>query len=179
MSYSAEWLAVSGIGKDEILSRLSLSDTGIVEEEFMEGIFGHDLSPDWYILFGVEPGLVMDTNVAKFSAGCRVISAEISESVMSSCVAEYRDGECQWEIIHIGDEGIFDLNVDGTPPPEFSEIKDKAIQKQKSLGGEDAEIDIIFDIPIVLAHVICGFRHDFFETDEDGILPQFTRLTSK
>ena len=38
MSYSAEWLAVSGIGKDEILSRLSLSDTGIVEEEFMEGI---------------------------------------------------------------------------------------------------------------------------------------------
>ena len=63
----------------------------------------------------------------------------------------------------------------GSEPPEsfsFSEFQ----QAQDKAGGQLAEADHMFEAPVELARLICGYRHDRWKFDWGQ--PSFTKLSS-
>ena len=69
----------------------------------------------------------------------------------------YDAGEQRWRIIYDCEEGPDALRVEGDLPSQFGEIRRKAEAEQEAAGGEDADVDFLFDIPALLARSICGF----------------------
>jgi hypothetical protein len=80
---------------------------------------------------------------------------------MCSHAAYWRDGQQIWSVYHNGgDRGTYDLQIQGNPPHHFSEIRDRLNSQQVQAGGEKADVDHIFDVPVELARSITGYRHD-------------------
>lgn len=79
--------------------------------------------------------------------------------MFSSC-SIWEDGTEQFFVEHKGDESFYDLVSKGVPPSGYNEIKEKYHKEQDEEGGEEAEVDMIFEIPNVLAKSLTGFKHD-------------------
>ena len=79
---------------------------------------------------------------------------------MFSSAAGWRNGECQWSIVHDSSRGIFDLESSGQPPPGFETLKELKMAKQKEEGGAEADVDYIIEIPLEVARELTGFKHD-------------------
>jgi hypothetical protein len=100
---------------------------------------------------------------------------------MVSGLRAVRNGVAQWAVIHNAQEGRFDLDVRGMPPSELAPIRDRLMQQQVDEGGEEADVDLVFDIPVELGAALCGFRHDGLP---DGVpagtpTPGFTALQAR
>jgi hypothetical protein len=52
------------------------------------------------------------------------------------------------------------LEVQGHPPASFTEIRHDMEHAQESAGGDKADVDYIFEIPLAVAKSIVGFKHD-------------------
>ena len=63
--------------------------------------------------------------------------------------------------------------MSGQPPAELTKIKAEATRQQDEEGGEDADTDCLFEVPIDLTKALCGYRYD--EDLSDGATP-FTGL---
>ena len=79
---------------------------------------------------------------------------------MHSSASLWRDGSEVWSASHNGDQLVFDLTTSGTLPDSFQELRDRIWAKQESEGGERADVDHIFEIPLLLAKELTGFKHD-------------------
>jgi hypothetical protein len=85
--------------------------------------------------------------------------------MFSSC-AFWKDGKRLWSVKHSGDEGVFNIVRSGKVPRQYASIKKALVEKQKSDGGEKADVDHVFELPLQLAKDLVGFRHD--EPDSTG-----------
>jgi hypothetical protein len=163
MGFSVAWLAVQGLAKDDVLSRLGLRDTGRVDPTNGTPLSMSMLPAGWIIVFSNDILYAEPPRPAKLSEGCRVVACQVEEHVMASGASLYADGRQEWTIRHVSDNGIFDLSVDGRLPAEFLPIRDRAFHRQDQ-EEEDAKgvlgADFVFDIPIETAAAICGYRHD-------------------
>lgn len=75
--------------------------------------------------------------------------------------AEYWEhGSQTWKIIHDSQTGIYDLQVSGIAPDFFEPLKSEIYARQQAEGGEDADVDLIFDIPLEVVKRITYFKHD-------------------
>src|SRR5690606_7019469 len=91
------------------------------------------------------------------SAGCRLVEFETVEVVMTCTGVCYLDGEMVWYVMHGGEASADDLDVEGSPPEGFAEIRDRLFLAQE----EDSDVDCIYEIPVETAALaVCGFRHD-------------------
>ena len=176
MGYRGAWIAFADIEKAEVLSRLSLRDTGAPDDTGMEPFAGGMTAAGWYVVLAYEGELDMDFSLAKLSAGCRLIGVEVFEGVMTSQAQAFEDGNKLWELIHIGDEGLFDLYAEGALSPEFTAIKQQRFDEQTANGGEDANVDYVYEIPADTAAAITGYRPDGDNLGEDDPLPEMTIL---
>ncbi len=79
---------------------------------------------------------------------------------MASSSEYWSEGSQKWRISHEGDDGPKGLDVSGDPPAVFPQIKEEMETKQVEEGGEQAEIDYIFEIPLLVAKSMTGFKHD-------------------
>jgi hypothetical protein len=52
------------------------------------------------------------------------------------------------------------LSKDGVLPPSFAAIREEMEQAQIAAGGDEADVDYIFEIPLKLAKNLVGFKHD-------------------
>ena len=96
-------------------------------------------------------------DIAKLSKTAPVIMCIVNETAMASTAMGWLNGALVWDIHHQGDGGdVSHLGVSGTPPPLFDMLKKRADQGQ----AEDDTIDYFFDIPLSLAAMESGFRHD-------------------
>ena len=95
---------------------------------------------------------------------------------MYSVASEHRNGALLWRVSHDAQKSIFDIAAEGALPGKFQELRDRTLDQQKHEGGDKAEVDYVFDIPLLIAQGICGFRHDETSPDDGG--PKFTRLVS-
>jgi hypothetical protein len=50
--------------------------------------------------------------------------------------------------------------VTGAAPEPLTEIRQRLEAEQQEEGGEDADVDLISDVPLELAKSLCGFKHD-------------------
>ncbi len=179
MGYSLSWLAVKGLTKDAVLNTLGLVEAPGDDEQNEEGVyppaFDHSLAElpsGWIVILTKDFGYPTPKRMAAVSVGGTAIACSIEEHVMYSVARLYKDGKAVWSVDHNGGElGVYHLDVAGDPPPELAPIRDRVAADQESEGGEDADVDLMFDVPGELSLSLCGYR---FDAEEDG--PAFKAL---
>ena len=157
------------------MAALQLADTG-TDDEANEAPQSGSSIPGWYVVFlnKFDHPAASSASLGQLSGGGRVISARVEEHVMFSEASEFRDGRLVWSVTHDAQKGIFDLSATGNLPESFVEMRDRLQAQQQAEGGEAAEVDYIFDIPIVTAASVCGYQHDKWKFDWGE--PKFTEL---
>lgn len=171
MGVSGSWIAFQSLSKEEALARTSLRDTGRPGTSPEAPVSGAELPNGWYLIFFDHESLA-GQRLEPLSSGCRIIACDFEEHAMVSSAASYENGRRQWEISHCTDP--YDLRVEGTPPPEFAAVRDRLSEEQDDAGGQDADVDFFFDIPLQTAQAICGYSYEVAEFDWGE--PAFTRL---
>ncbi len=177
MGFSISWMAVSGKSKDEILESLSFVDTDEEDEVNESPVSGAQLPGGWYVIF-FNDVLHPDTQPAKvqrLSKGCKILVCQIEEHVMTSTATMYENGVPIWSVVHDAQSGIYHLEQTGAPPSALDRIHAEMKASQDEEGGADADVDMLFDVPLMLAAEICGYRHDECEL-ASGEEPAFTAL---
>lgn len=164
MGFALSWIAVNGASKEQVLSWMSLSDTGEPDEAKEAPFCGAQL-PGWYIVVANNNlDFAKEENLFNLSRECEAIGCVIEEHVMQSEVVCYRNSSFAWRADYFGEDGPDEaaLDADGTLPPQWSAIRDAQIAKQKSDGDN---VDHYFDAPLELAKAVCSFRHDLDKYD--------------
>jgi hypothetical protein len=109
---------------------------------------------------GADHRLLAPAVLERLSAGCDLLTCTVEEHVMFSEATGWNNGERTWKVTHRGEDGPIRVDEDGTLPPGYSSIRDRLIATQEAEGGARAEVDYLFDIPVVLAQSIVGYKHD-------------------
>lgn len=79
---------------------------------------------------------------------------------MASSSELWSGGKRKWWISHQGENGPKGLDTAGQLPDYFSAIKNEMEEAQRAEGGDDADVDYIFEIPLRVAQALVGFKHD-------------------
>jgi len=163
MGVSLSWIAIEGKSSEALHSQLGLSETGEQGGVLDFPMVGLTLPSGWYLLVakGCDHKMLSDRVLGNLSSEASVIGCAVEEHVMFSSAMLWREGGRIWSIRHRGgDYGIMDLVADGQPPSSFDQLRAEFFSKQQSEGGESADVDLIFDIPLELAKSFVGFKHD-------------------
>src|SRR5258708_6265542 len=163
MGYSTSWLAIKGRAKSDVQPEFGLSESGKTEELPQSAIPGTDLPDGSYLVFLNEcfhRFSASEAVLARLSQGCEIVGCQVEEHVMVSTAFCWKDGHRLWEVGHEADKGIANLDVEGAPPAALREIEARLRAEQDEAGGENADVDAIFDIPVELAFACSGYRHD-------------------
>lgn len=178
MGYSLIWLAVKDKTKSSLLEELNLSET-TQKEDFPESdITGMPLPSGWYLIsINKIDEKYLDKNLLTFlSKDCKLITCLVEETVMVSTAQSWENGKLAWEVVHDSQQGLLHLTTQGDLPENFNSIKTKKIKEQEAEGGEDAGVDIIIEIPLLLAESITDYKHDAFSDEQAEI--KFTVLAA-
>ena len=161
MGLNCSWIAVQGLKAEEALASLEMEVSEILSPDEIPDALGMAQLPDDWLLFlwGRKAGPVEDKLIG-FTASGRAIACEMSETVMFSEARGYEDGAQVWRVTHDPDrdESLYSLQTEGAPPAQMEAIVREAKAEQDKEGGEDAGVDFIFDVPLRLAHSVCGFN---------------------
>jgi hypothetical protein len=176
VGFRISWLGFSGKSRDDVLAALHLVDTGIAEEVPERPISVTGAQEGWTIVWfnRFDHPFAEDASLRLFSRGCTLVAVHVHEGIMFSCVELYRDGAPVWSVAHNAQEGMYDVQTEGTLPDEFADIRARLTGEQDREGGQEADVDYIFDIPVELARAVSGFRHDLLSFDWGE--PRFTEV---
>ena len=90
---------------------------------------------------------------------------------MYSASCEWREGREAWAVVHSSEEAIDHLAVRGDPPEGWRVVQDEHLEKQaRELSGE---VDYLYEVPLVIAQRVVGYR-----LDADEVSPDFVTLGS-
>jgi len=159
MGYSLSWAAVRGGRSEAILASLGLVATNIWEEIPESNIVGATLPSGWYLVLFNRKELE-DGTLERLSNVGEVVYCFVEDHVMYSRASVWSNGKCLWSVTHDCEEGRYHLEINGTAPGILQEIKSRLVAQQDKAGGEEADVDYIYDSPAELAKAITGFRHD-------------------
>lgn len=162
MGISNSWIAVQGWTRDQALAQLGLEADHEIEGWPDRQLAIADLPEGWLLFLTDNLEEAFDPRFTELSAPGPAVACSIDEHVMFNEARGYRDGSEIWRVTHDPDgaRSLYHLDVGGELPPAFEEIRRTAIAAQDAEGGEDAGVDLIFDVPTELAKSICGFKHD-------------------
>jgi hypothetical protein len=154
-------MAVRGKPAASVLNELGLRGTGEYDEvPDSPHTWGADLPEGWYLVFANRCDTVEKWPLARLSAGAELATCSVEEHVMVSEACGWSDGTKIWSVTHNSEEGIEHIHADGDLPPAFWSIHDQLDAQQAEAGGEESDVDYLFDVPIGLAKAVTGFRHD-------------------
>jgi hypothetical protein len=162
MGYAVSWLAVKDTVSEQLLQDLGLMPTG-ERADYGDALFtGRALSTGWFILFinECEHQFVQPKTLASISNIGDVIACSIEEHVMWSTAELWRDGAQVWRVEHDAQKNICHISTSGLLPDGYSAMETELTDKQKEAGGEDSDTDYFFEIPLLTAKTIVGFKHD-------------------
>jgi len=161
MGLNCSWIAVQGLKVEDALASLQMEVSEVLSpDEIPDGLGMAQLPDDWLLfLWGRKAGAV-EGKLSECTALGRAIKCEMSETVMFSEARGYEDGAQVWRVSHDPDrdQSLYSLQTEGAPPAQLEAIVREAKAEQDKEGGEDAGVDFIFDVPLRLAHSICGFN---------------------
>lgn len=139
-----------------------MRDTGIEDEVNEAPLSAAETKAGWTIIWSNDIRFGGDEpKFAQLSKTAPIIVCFIEEHTMFSLAMFLQNGEAVWSISHQGDGGdIFNLEKTGDLPGFAAEIEAEQIGKQKAEGGRDAGVDYVFDVPLLIAKRVSGFKHD-------------------
>ncbi len=172
MGFNISWVATNGLNRETLYRRLRVlptGRTGLVEAKD-NGV--REMPKGWFIVVLNQPDhpLIADVELEKLSIGCRVIACSIDEYQMWSSAEHWTNGMRIWRVDHQANLGMGHLDIYGEPPANFATVERQQRDRQAEDGGEDSEVDHIFDIPLRLAQSIAGFQHDTSDLDRFEML---------
>ena len=158
MGYSIAWVAIRGPLLDQALIAAGLSGTSTFAEYASAPFTGHALPSGWYLLVATDcdSPLIGNQVLAELSSDGQVVACSIEEHVMFSSSELWQGGQSIWKVEHSSEKGIRHLSSSGSPPASFKEV----VAEANRLQEKDSEVDYFFDVPLILARELCGFKHD-------------------
>ena len=162
MGFSVTWIAVREENAQRLLEQLALSPTGETEEFPESLISSAKLDTGWRVIWYNKYGcpFLQPDKLRELSRDHDLLMCLVEEHVMASSSELWSSGKRVWWISHEGEGGPKGLSSDGALPECFDEIRSELEEAQRADGGEDAEVDYIFDIPLRVAKELVGFKHD-------------------
>jgi len=179
MGFSVTWCAVPESSAEEFLNRVGLVLSGETEELPESLISAARLATGWRVIWYGEYTcpFLQPKDLARLSSSHDVLLCLVEEHVMASSSELWSGGTRKWWLSHEGEDGPKGLSVDGDPPTSFVGIRDEMEKLQQDEGGEEADVDYIFEIPLRVAQSIVGFKHD--EDNASVIGDGFAVLTKR
>ena len=179
MGVSVSWIGVQGMDRECILDALGLMAAPSRAKRPKSSHWS--LPNGWTFLLTSDFGYPTPKRMAALSAEGTAIALSADERVMVSVVRGYERGKAVFAIEHNGGEhGSRHMSVAGTAPAEWAAIRARLTKQQDKEDKEDegeAAVDFLFDAPLELAKVLCGYRHD--ERWPKGKAPAKMRLRKK
>jgi hypothetical protein len=170
MGFSQSWVAVKGKPRAAVLGAFGLHGTGKREEIAESPIVGADLPRGWFLIVTDRAchRFLDDRVLERLSAGCEVVAGYVEEHVMVSTSAGWKVGQRTWSLTHDGQIDIEHLEAKGDLPSVFAGIRDGLRFDQQIAGGRHAQVDYLFEVPVMLAESLTGYRYnaDFPERAE-------------
>jgi hypothetical protein len=162
LGFAISWCAVREEDADQFLRELGLSPTGEIEELPESLISTGKLDTGWCVVWYNEYGcpFLGQKDLSKLSIQRDVLLCLVKEHVMASSSKLWTNGERKWWLSHEGESGPKGLAIEGEVPDVFSAIQKEMEDLQLAEGGEDADVDYIFEIPLKVAQSLVGFKHD-------------------
>ncbi len=162
MGFSITWCAVREEGAQKLLDQLSLSPTGETEEFPESLISAARLDNGWRVIWYNEYDcpFLRPKDLAVISREQDILICLVEEHVMASSAELWSAGKRKWWISHEGENGPKGIETDGDLPESFAPARKAMEEKQRIEGGDNAGVDYIFEIPLLVAQSLVGFKHD-------------------
>lgn len=162
MGYAISWIAVKNKSEKDVHEYFGFSETSETEEIPESNISASMLPGGWYLIWfnRCESPYVQHEVMATLSRNCSVVACVVEEHVMYSRSEYWENGELIWKIIHDSQIGIYDLQASGDLPDDFERMKSDIFAQQDSAGGDKADVDYIFDLPLEPLKKMTFFKHD-------------------
>ncbi len=164
MGFSLSWLATKSKSAEAVLSELELRSTGKRGEVARSPLVGASSDAGWFLIIAsrCEHRIISGPVVERLSAGCEVLTCTVEEHAMFSEARGWRDGHRLWSVTHRGDNDATKkiVSEEGTFPSEYSSIRERLFRQQEAENAGDAEVDFLFEIPVVLVQTFTGYKHD-------------------
>ncbi|MEJ1966511.1 MAG: hypothetical protein WDO56_35215 [Gammaproteobacteria bacterium] len=166
MGWAITWCAVREDKAEELLNQLGLSPTGQSEEMPESLISTAKLDTGWRVIWYNKHDcpFLKPRELAALSSDKEILLCLIEEHVMASSSEMWSQGKRQWWLSHEGEDGPKGLATEGDLPQSFPSIRKEMEEAQLAAGGEDADVDYIFEIPLKVAEALVGFKHDENDT---------------
>jgi len=152
---------VRGQGADRLLSHLGLSATGETESDPESPFSMARLQTGWRLIWSNHYACPVLTRAsALLGPGDELLLCQVDEHVMASSAEFWPGGRRRWRVSHEGEDGPRGLEAEGELPDSFAAIRGEMENAQQAAGGDDADVDYLFEIPLKLAQALVGFKHD-------------------
>lgn len=169
MGYSLAWVGIRGISQEDAIARLALRRTGGTAEYAESPISSRSLPQGWTLVVarGCDHPIIKSSTLAKLSIDGEAVACSIEEHVMFSSCELWTNRTRQWRVEHDAQRAIDDLATLGTLPEDFASTKAEFAEQQAAEGGEMADVDLHFEVPLSLAKNRVGFKHDEVNAADD------------
>lgn len=159
MGWSLSWAAVKDGKAEAIHSLLSLRPTDVWEKIPESGTSGATLPTGWYLVW-FDRRELDDRVLRKLSSLGEVVHCFVEDHVMFSRASGWKHGKFLRSVAHNCEKGRYHLEIQGGAPASLQSIHARLTSEQDAAGGEEADVDYIYDGPAELAKDLTGFRHD-------------------
>lgn len=155
MGLHLNWLAAQGVEKEKLLERLGLEACGWAGDELNSDYACAVLPSGWVLVVSAAYALDLNRLLPVASQDGFVLGAEVSERAMFSSLKGWRSGTALWAVTSDADQPGRELLLEGDPPDELAQIRERSVVLQAA--EPDEPIDYMFDVPVELAKILCGY----------------------
>jgi len=159
MGYSLSWAAVKNGEPESVHACLGVRPTGVFEEIAESAVNGALLPSGWYLVLFNRKELG-DATLKQLSLLGEVVHCFVEDHVMFSSASGWSHGRLVWSVVHNCEKGRYHLETKGVVPASLKTIHERLRTAQYTEGGEESDVDYIYDVPAELAKDLTGFRHD-------------------
>jgi hypothetical protein len=151
---------------------LGLRPTGEHHELAETPFVGALLSTGWYLVVAdrCDDALVGDAITQSLSTNADVVACSIEEHVMFSAASFWSAGRRIWSVSHDAQKAADNLESSGELPAFFADVRETLFAQQAREDAGAAEVDFAFEVPLVLACRVAGFKHDDGEPERFDVL---------
>jgi len=161
MSWSFAFIAIRA-GKDVVLQRLGMEDTGRAVEPYRAAASCVELPSGWTVVASDKMDFASPELLALLSQDGEALGCWLSDVVMASDAFGYRDGREVWSIRYDCNEHDGVVDAAGKLPPQFKAIYKKARAAQAA-EEDGPPVDYVWDVPADVVAAITGYRYDEFD----------------
>jgi len=167
MGIKHSWIAVKGLKPEQALAALEMEVAEVIPPRYLpDGIGMAQLPDDWLLFVADRKFSALEGKLVALASFGPAVACDISEVVMCSEAHGFEDGKEAWSVAYDCSRGAYELEIKGNPPPQLQAIHDELRAEQEAEGGEEADVDLMFDTPAKLAQSICGFMLGETEGEE-------------